>query len=48
MRLAYISVGLSPSRILHPFWGIFRVAGDSPETPKFVALALDSSPGDLP
>jgi hypothetical protein len=28
-----------------PFWGNFRVGGDSPETPKFVALALDSSLG---
>ena len=30
----------------HPFWGNFRVGGHSPETPKFVALALDSSLGD--
>jgi hypothetical protein len=29
-----------------PFSGYVRVGGDSPETPKFAALALDSSLGD--
>jgi hypothetical protein len=41
-------VGLSPTRTLIPFWGNFRVDGDSPETPKFIALAPDSSLVDLP
>ena len=33
MRLGYISVGLWPTRTLHPFWGNFRVAGYSSEMP---------------
>jgi len=45
--ILWIPVISSPTRTLHPFWGNFRVGGDSPETSKFVALALDSSLGDL-
>ena len=27
-----VAVGWSPTRTLHPFWGNFRVGGDSPGT----------------
>jgi hypothetical protein len=41
-----VLVGWSPTRTLHPFWGNFRVGGDSPETPECLVPELDLILGD--